>query len=152
MNWKLPPIEKVYEAFSVLADSRYEILSEGKAKVTSSAGDKHYSVSWTIDNEQNIIINSNDNASRWQGYTGYPIIAILMILNRIKYDKEIIGHFKSINWNDLNKKHKNNYARVVDLILSELDSKTAVNIRNEADRIYSQVRTLKLSKPTSKNS
>ncbi|RPJ74363.1 MAG: hypothetical protein EHM20_10725, partial [Alphaproteobacteria bacterium] len=61
-QWKLPPREKIYEAFSVLADERFEIKKDGKASVTSSAGDKHYSLSWSV-NGKSISITSDDNAS-----------------------------------------------------------------------------------------
>ena len=41
---KLPPLQKVYEAWSSLADGRVE-MGEDEATVTSSNGAKHYTVS-----------------------------------------------------------------------------------------------------------
>lgn len=40
---KLPPIEKLYEAYSALADNRI-VLSETSAEVTSSDSSKQYKV------------------------------------------------------------------------------------------------------------
>lgn len=40
---KLPPLQKVYEAWSALADGRVE-MGEDEATVTSSNGAKHYTV------------------------------------------------------------------------------------------------------------
>lgn len=54
---KLPPIEKIYEAYSAIADGRVT-LGDGQAKVTSSDGAKTYTVSW---NESEY--RSNDNAT-----------------------------------------------------------------------------------------
>lgn len=69
---KLPPLQKIYEAWSALADGRVE-MGEDTADVASSNGAKHYTVSWTEDT-----YSSNDNASYWQGYAGYPVLAVLM--------------------------------------------------------------------------
>lgn len=54
---KLPPLQKVYEAWSALADGRVE-MGEDEATATSSNGAKHYTVSWSEDT-----YSSNDNAS-----------------------------------------------------------------------------------------
>jgi hypothetical protein len=145
MKWKLPPGEKIYEALSVLADNRYEMKADGKAVVTSSAGDKHYTVSWAeaIDH---IKINSNDNASRWQGYMGYPIIALLMITRKIQYDPSILPHFKGIEWNRLNKAYKNDYAKVVELLLNQLDDSVVHKIKSEVDHIFEQLSRLTLTR------
>ena len=149
--WKLPPKEKIYEAFSVLADQRYIMESDARAIVISSGGEKKYKVEWTEDNSdpgQAVSIISNDNASFWQGYTGYPIIAILMLNNRISFDKEVLVHFRGINWNTLNRQFKNNYAEAVGKILSEIDDKTIVEkIISEVGSIYKQLSALKLARP-----
>ena len=148
-RWKLPPKEKIYEAFSVIADERFEIKADGKASITSSAGDKHYSVTWSVENDEHkISISSNDNASRWQGYTGYPIIALLMVINKINYNKTIIEYFKGIPWNKMNKAYKNNYSLVVEIILNKIENKSDVeSIRNEVNNIYKQIGELHLVKP-----
>ena len=74
---KIPPIAKIYEAYSCIADGRIELKDED-AKVTSSDNKKTYLVKWK-DN----VYSSNDNASFWQGYPGYPVIAVLMLQNKL---------------------------------------------------------------------
>jgi hypothetical protein len=143
--WKLPPKEKIYEAFSVLADKRYTITDEGTAKVTSSSGDKQYSLKWSFPDDSSIVITSDDNASKWQGYTGYPIIAILMILGKLKFDASILTHFKQIAWNKLNKKFKSNYGLVVDMIINDIpDDNKQKYIREQANMIFNQLGALQL--------
>ena len=82
--WKLPPQAKVYEAFSALADGRVRIEGPGRASVRSSAGDKTYTVEWSGDFET---VSSNDNASYWQGYLGYPIVAVLLAVGKLEADE-----------------------------------------------------------------
>jgi hypothetical protein len=72
-TWKSPPKAKVYEALSAVADGRVTLMGGEKAEVVSSDGTKTYHVEWSPDSNQ---ITSNDNASYWQGYMGYPIIAV----------------------------------------------------------------------------
>lgn len=145
MEWKLPPREKVYEAFSVIADSRYEMISEGKLVVTSSGREKKYTVTFS-ENKGVLKANSDDNASKWQGYIGYPIIAMLLIDGRIHFNNKILKFFKGIPWSNLNKIHKNNYPEVVEEILNKLDPQSAIEIRSEVENIYDQIRRLKLNR------
>jgi hypothetical protein len=144
-TWKLPPKEKIYEAFSVLADERFT-LQESSATITSSDGQKQYSVEWITSEEPDkaLKINSNDNASYWQGYMGYPIIAVLMIIKKIQFNGEIVHHFKDIPWNALNKAQKNDYAAVVNKVLSKIEDKKEVAlITREVENIYRQLEGLK---------
>ena len=75
--WKQPPRAKVFEAFTAVADGRVRFTGPGSATVTSSRGDKTYDVTWTDDGRT---VAANDNASYWQGYAGYPILAVLVIV------------------------------------------------------------------------
>jgi hypothetical protein len=147
-GWKLPPKEKIYEAFSVLAEERYTI-SEKSATIKSSDQLKEYLVEWITDDKSGKILKiiSNDNASYWQGYPGYPIIAILMITDGIQYNKEIIHYFRDIPWKALNRSAKNDYASVVQKILARIEDKKAVGIiTSEADHIFQQIEKLKIGK------
>ena len=65
-SWKLPPIEKIPEAYSAVADERVA-MGEHSAKVRSSDGTKTYTVQWDGD-----AYTSDDNGSKWQNYSGYP--------------------------------------------------------------------------------
>ena len=57
---KLPPIQKILEAYTAIVDNHVN-LTENEAKVTSSNGAKTYTVSW-----ENDVYHSNDNATYWQ--------------------------------------------------------------------------------------
>lgn len=72
---KLPPISKVYEALSAVADGRVS-LEETEAYVTSSDYSKIYTVRF-----DETTYSSNDRATSWQHYAGYPIIAVLISKN-----------------------------------------------------------------------
>jgi len=79
--WKMPPLIKVYEALGAVADSRVRILGERHAAVVSSEGDKTYAVE-IAERE----VSANDNASYWQGYLGYPGIAVMITRGLIDAD------------------------------------------------------------------
>ena len=112
---KLPPLQKIYEAWSALADGRVE-MGEGTADVASSNGAKHYTVSWTEDT-----YSSNDNASYWQGYAGYPVLAVLMKQGKLPLAEALIPRFAHIDWNALNKKHKRDYAAAAEEAFAAAD-------------------------------
>lgn len=100
---KLPPIQKIYEAYSALADDRFDLKPE-EATVTSSDGSRTYTVRW-----QDGVYRSTDNATYWQGYAGYPVIVVLLLQGLLPYDAEIAGWFKGIPWKALNDAHKRDY-------------------------------------------
>lgn len=110
---KMPPIEKVYEAWTAIADDRIE-MKDGEAVVKSSDGAKSYTVRFHGDQ-----YSSDDNATFWQGYPGYPVIAVLMLQGRLPLDRDEIKQWGDINWTELNKKHRNKYASAVEEIENE---------------------------------
>ena len=101
---KLPPLEKIYEAYSAIADGRVA-LGESAARVRSSDCAKEYTVTWNGN-----IYTSTDSATYWQGYAGYPVLAVLMLQGRLPLDRELAGRFAGIDWHALNAKHKRDYA------------------------------------------
>ena len=100
---KLPPIQKIYEAYSALADDRFDLRPE-EATITSSDGSRTYTVRW-----QDGLYRSTDNATNWQGYAWYPVIVVLLLQGLLPYDAEIAGWFKGIPWKALNDAHKRDY-------------------------------------------
>lgn len=78
------------------------------AVVLSSNREKKYTVTW-----ENGVYTSNDNASYWRGYAGYPIIAVLMLQKELSLNSDIIDHFKGINWTELNKNIKQNTQKLL---------------------------------------
>lgn len=116
----MPPIEKIYEAWSAVAQCRVKFLTPaeslcGQAKVTSSNGEKEYLVSW-----DNNTYASNDNATYWQRYPGYPVLAILMIQQKLPYSPPLAEIFRSVNWNAINKKAGRDYAKALALVCNNL--------------------------------
>ena len=120
---KTPPLEKIYEAWSAAASGRVRVEKNdgdsGLAFVTSSDGEKVYSVAWR-ENDW----SSNDPATWWQGDPGYPVIAVMFLIGRLPYDKEIATLFAGVNWNALNKKYKKNYAAAAFAAMRDLDMST----------------------------
>lgn len=112
---KLPPISKVYEALSAVADGRVS-LEETEAYVTSSDYSKIYTVRF-----DKTIYSSNDRATSWQHYAGYPIIAVLISKNVLEIDKKYLIYFKDVNWKELNKKYKNNYSKAIEEYLKSVE-------------------------------
>lgn len=131
----MPPKAKIYEAFSAIADNRVSLESQS-AIVASSDLKKKYSLSW---NE--LEYSSNDNASFWQGYPGYPIIAVWLLKGILPLKKEIANHFNKINWHELNEKNKRDYDKVVNEILNDLAEKNidTEEIETYVDKLYEEI-------------
>lgn len=141
MAIKVPPIEKIHEAYSAIADGRIT-FRDTEADVSSSDLKKQYLVKWKDET-----YSSNDNASYWKGYLGYPIIAVLMLQGKLSFDKEIAGHFKGINWKKLNTEHKNKYSEAVKQIMEELkiSGVDCDKINNEIDKVYKEIEKLEIN-------
>lgn len=138
--WKIPPVEKIYEAFSAIVDGRVT-LNECSAIVSSSNNSKKYIVEWNGDT-----YSSNDNASYWQGYFGYPVIAVLMLQKKLPFNKSIADNFKGINWKMLNSKYRNNYSKALSEVLEPL-SQNGVDcnaINDDVLKIYEKLKSLEL--------
>lgn len=110
---KLPPIEKVYEAWSAVADSRVAMDSgssteaAGRAQVTSSDGRKVYTVTWSNGARE---FTSNDNGSYRCGYAGYPVIAVMMELGKLPLDRGVARLYGGVDWHAVNENHRGDYA------------------------------------------
>lgn len=143
--WKMPPRAKVYEALSALADNRVTLKNDGAADVASSDGKKKYLIEWTDNGSK---ISSNDNASFYQGYMGYPIIAVLMKLGRIPFHPEVAALLAGVPWKKLNTKHKRDYGKAIDEVLAGLsggdDARAA--IEKEVDAIFALLPSLDIQK------
>jgi hypothetical protein len=144
-QWKMPPVAKVYEALSAIADGRVEIISPGQAQVVSSAGDKTYSVTWSADGRR---ITSNDNASVWQGYTGYPIIAVLLAAGWIPYDSAIASPLAGVPWHELNERFKRDYGAAVESVLQNIQARGGDReaIERQVEEIYRRLEVLRLER------
>ncbi len=145
-SWKNPPEAKIYEALSAIADGRVQLLEGQSAEVASSDRSKTYLVTWSEDLSA---FTSNDNASYWQGYMGYPIIAVLILLGKLDYSPETAKLLAGIPWKQLNKRFRNDYSKALEHVLDELESAHSGGrqlVAKEADRIMAQIQTLELEK------
>lgn len=143
--WKIPPKAKVYEALSAVADGRVALKENNTAVVTSSNGEKTYKVEWTPDFGA---MSSNDNASVWQGYSGYPILAVLLAGGKIPYDPDAISLLAGIDWHSLNNEYKRDYDKAVTFVLAEIDKRggDSKSIVILADRIFADVSAMQIEK------
>ena len=83
----------------------------------------------------------NDNASYWQGYLGYPGIAVLMLQGKLPYDKELAQQFAGVDWNKINQEYKRNYAQAADAVMTAkgIDKKKA---ETELHHVYNALKQL----------
>jgi len=143
--WKHPPKAKVYEALSALADGRVILEDGNHATVLSSNAEKKYRVEWTPGFAS---MSSNDNASFWQGYAGYPIIAVLLAGGVFHFDASTAELLAGVDWNRINKEYKRDYDRAVSSVLDRIEANggNRAEIVSTVDRIYSELCDLKIEK------
>lgn len=144
---KMPPIEKVYEAFSAMADGRVTMGQDasrdaGSAQVVSSDGAKIYAIAWC-----GRTFSSTDNASYWQGYPGYPVIAVLLALGVLAAPQGVMDEFTGVNWHDVNKRFKRDYAAAAQEVFEErgITGPAADEARSAAQTVYEQLACLDLT-------
>lgn len=128
---KQPPKEKVYEAFTAIADGRVD-LKEDHAQVTSSNGDKVYKVEWR-DN----MAASSDPATYWQGYPGYPLIAVWILQGKLAADETVMSYTAGIPWKKLNDACKRDYAKALEMALA--DNPHREEILKEGEKVNAQL-------------
>ena len=143
MNWKVPPAIKVYEALGALADARVKVLGDS-ADVLSSSGNKTYKVQY---DSKIPAITANDNGSYWQGYLGYPSIAFLLKRGILRYDKELAGLLKGIQWKDINSQFDNDYEKVLKYVFEVIqESGNISELKNEVEKIIGQISELDIAR------
>ena len=136
---KLPPIEKIPEAYTAIVDGRVRIQGD-TACVVSSNGAKEYIIKWSGN-----IYYSNDSSTYWQGYAGYPIIAVLMIQGKISLNESILHFFKNINWNKLNKENKRNYSLSLEKALKDVCENDKKTIQTEMLKVLDEIQNLDIT-------
>ncbi|MDO8609031.1 MAG: hypothetical protein Q7R95_00630 [bacterium] len=143
MLWKEPHINKVYEALSAIADKRISLVSKTEATLMSSSGKKSYTISF---DPKTGAMMSNDNSAYWTDSLSYPMIAFLMMTNRLAYDKKYLIYLVDIKWKDINTKFKDDFGKSTEYVLSDLKSKNypVDEIKSDVEKIYSLVCDLKI--------
>lgn len=135
---KLPKIEKIPEAYTAIEDDRIKLYDD-YASVKSSNNKKEYLVKW-----KDTLYYSNDNSTYWQGYAGYPVIAVLMLQSKLSLNKEISKFFKNINWNKLNKENKRDYKKSLKQIIEDLTDEEKTKIYEEINKVYEEIKNLNI--------
>src|ERR1700722_6041158 len=141
-QWKLPPLIKVYEALGAIGDGRGGSGDERRAPVTSSDGSKTYEVETSADGRE---IASNDNASYWQGYVGYPAIAALIARGFYRPPANVTDALAGVAWKELNRKYKNDWAKTIADVEKELEQAghDPDAVRSEVEAVMSFLRGLR---------
>lgn len=146
LTWAQPPVEKVYQALTVIADRRIQELSRNRAIVSSSDGSRQYLVQW---NDERSAFGSTDRASTSYGYIGYPIIAALLMLRQLPWSEEAAAAFAGIPWKRLYQQHSRDPRAIVDAALEQAIAQTgATRLRlvQEAEDLHRQLGCLSLGK------
>lgn len=115
-----PPRIKVLEAIGALGDGRVNMVSESKALVKSSGGERVYTVVLIQDTPSVYRAYSNDNGTIHKGYIGYPILSVMMVKEIIPVDGEVMKAMTGIPWRELNEKYQK-YAVVENIVLSRAE-------------------------------
>jgi len=136
--WKMPPLAKVYEALGALGDGRVQLEDESRASVLSSDRSKTYRVEISADHRT---ITSNDNASYWQGYLGYPAIAVLLMRGFCPVRPEAVKALSGIPWNELNRRFRNDYRRTIEEVMQRAEQRgfDAKVVAAEAEAVLSKL-------------
>ncbi len=141
-EWEIPPVVKAYEALGAVGDGRVKIVDGTHAIVTSSSGSKNYQVETSAGGRE---ISSNNNASYWQGYLGYPAIAVLIERGLYRAPANVTDALAGIPWHEINRRNRNDYAKT----LAEVDKLIEQNghdpdaVRSEAEALLDYLRKLK---------
>lgn len=148
MKWKLPPKIKVLEALGCISDERVKV--EGNfAIVLSSSRNKEYNVVFLPELNE---ISSNDNASFYIGYLGYPAIAFLMAKGILNYSPKLALALKGIKWKDINVKFKNDFEKTEQFVLKCLFEEKGMSVEEVSQSIggiLEKLKKLGLNKPES---
>ncbi len=152
--WKQPPLIKIFEALGTLGDkdrikpcapSEKRSKSELCWRVYSSERNKFYLVRANKDFNA---LTANDNGSYWQGYLGYPMIAVLLQEGLVKFNHRLADDLRGIPWKKINTRFKNNYEKTIEYCLNLLERKgwQKKEVLKEINKIRGQLNNLKIKK------
>ena len=89
--------------------------------------------------------SSNDNATLWQHYPGYPILAVMMIQGQLKIHEERLSWFRAANWKQLNTKYKNQYDKAIAEFLEPFSEAVRSQIEDEVKCLFHQLKSMELT-------
>jgi len=135
----MPPIAKVYEALGAIGDGRVHIFDASHASVTSSDGSRTYRIETSADGRE---ISSDDNASYWQGYLGYPAIAVMIARGLFRPSPDVLKALTAIPWKEWNNRFHNDYERTLAEVMCRAEDQgfDPAAIRAEAEALLATLR------------
>ena len=137
---QLPPRVKVLEAAGAIADGRVRVVRRRNgltvARVSSSLGDREYTVVVKRANGRVFRVYSDDNGTRFRNYAGYPIVAVLMLEGVLPRSRRVEQAVKGTTWRVLNEQHKN-YRKVEEVVAASAESRGFT--REELDSYIKEV-------------
>lgn len=146
--WSMPPRIKILEALGAVSDKRIMVsIDKNQAMVHASNGKKTYNVSY--DESRNIIV-SNDNGSYFAEFLGYPAIAMLMKIGKIRYNGAYAGKLRGIKWKPLNDRFPGTPERAEEYIYDQvlnLSPADKTDMQKYCDLILEDLNQMKLQKP-----
>ncbi len=135
---KFPPKQKIFEAYTAITDDHVKLGNE-QAQVTSSNEAKTYTVTF-----ENGVYTSNDNATYWQGYAGYPILAVLLLQGKLPFNQKLAQAFKGVNWNAENKKYKRSYSKAAAAVMAA-NGIDAAKANAEMEKVFKELQQLDIT-------
>ena len=90
-------------------------------------------------------ISSNDNASYWQGYLGYPGIAVMLARGFYDPSENSVKAPAGIPWKEINRRFKNDYGKTIAEVMRRLKESghDTDAVRAETEAILQALRQLK---------
>lgn len=113
----LPPRIKRYEALWSITDQRTKV-EDWEYHVYSSSGNKYYTVEYN--QEKNAII-TNDNATFYKGYLGYPALCYLLENNILSYQADQALLVQAVYRKQLNTDMKYDFDAVIQHLQETID-------------------------------
>ena len=113
------------------------MMQPGRLPLFQATGEE-YTVSWSDDGS---VYNSNDNATYWRGYAGYPVIAVMMMQGRLPLDRLEAERYADVNWKKINTEYHNNYSAALAEIeaVRDIDTRLTTEV---ADRVMARLSEL----------
>lgn len=127
MNYKLPHINKIYEAMTAIADDRIIITAQstdmfGVETITASVQTSSRDKSYTVNYQPAInLIMSNDNSAYRNDEISYPMIALLLIIGILPRDDTQIAKLANIRRKAINTQYQNNWDQSTSHVLNLLE-------------------------------
>jgi hypothetical protein len=143
MIWQKPHVSRIYEALTIVADGRMELLEENNARCYTVSRDRYFKIAFNPNKDK---IMSNDDGAFFSNALSAPILAYLFMIGRLTCETNVVEMFKDIDWQDLYKQYKNDYNKAIEHVIQKLseDGTDIELLQNEVKRLDDAIGELKL--------